>query len=199
MNRLVQTLVNARLVSIQRGVGNTAWYRLTPEGRHLIKKLYFEFDQSEHIGIPATIPVSDIGVIERDLPNLRMVIVIADKVERPASLLSEAVEQNFIRGVKYLFLVSADRTKEEDGYYKLFEQLAKIVIKRGLSVNKKLEELIQIQSLPYKWEDYPHIFYRIELPEGGLRTLAFRGDKRKTPAFQLITHVSMQDLRIRSR
>jgi hypothetical protein len=35
--RLMHTLSKARLVTVERGPGNTAWYRLTPEGRRAAK------------------------------------------------------------------------------------------------------------------------------------------------------------------
>jgi len=35
--RIMHTLSKARLVTVERGPGNTAWYRLTPEGRRAAK------------------------------------------------------------------------------------------------------------------------------------------------------------------
>lgn len=132
----------------------------------------------QQVDLPSGIPVSEIGKIERDLPYLQMVIVIADTVEKPAASLSEAVEHNFGRHVKYLFLVSPETVSQEiEGYYTLFETLAKIVIRRKLGPSKQLKDLVDIQQLPYNWDDYPHIFYRLELPSGEKKTLAFRGDK----------------------
>lgn len=131
----------------------------------------------EHIDLPSVIPLDRLGVIERDLPHLRSVIVIADRVERPTAVLHEAVESNFERDVKYLFLVSRDRAQREvDGYYTLFEALARIVLSRRSSHATALNDLIEIKQLPYSWDDYPYIFYNLHLPSGQTRTLAFRGD-----------------------
>jgi DNA-binding PadR family transcriptional regulator len=35
--RIIHALVNARVVVVQQGPGNTAWYRLTPEGSRLLR------------------------------------------------------------------------------------------------------------------------------------------------------------------
>jgi hypothetical protein len=37
--RIMHTLSKARLVTVERGPGNTAWYRLTPEGRRAAKSV----------------------------------------------------------------------------------------------------------------------------------------------------------------
>jgi hypothetical protein len=34
--RIIHTLANARVVAVEHGAGNSAWYRLTPEGRNLL-------------------------------------------------------------------------------------------------------------------------------------------------------------------
>lgn len=39
VTRLMHTLSKARLVTVERGPGNTAWYRLTPEGRRAAKTM----------------------------------------------------------------------------------------------------------------------------------------------------------------
>ncbi|HZC24253.1 MAG TPA: MarR family winged helix-turn-helix transcriptional regulator [Candidatus Binatia bacterium] len=39
VTRLMHTLSKARLVTVERGPGNTAWYRLTPEGRRAAKTI----------------------------------------------------------------------------------------------------------------------------------------------------------------
>jgi hypothetical protein len=129
------------------------------------------------IDLPRGIPVRDIGIIEGELPHLHMVMVIADKVEKPTNELSDAVERNFSRGVKYLFLVSSDRASDEvRGYYTVFEALARIVVSRQENGTKKVRDLIEIQQLPYNWDDFPFIFYRLHFPNGETKTLAFRGD-----------------------
>ena len=144
--------------------------------RHII--LRPQGDRELQVDLPSGIPLKQIGLIERDLTHLRTVIVLADTVERPTAELSEAVEYNFSRGVKYLFLVSNNRLPQQlDGYYGIFEALARIVLKRTPNSSATLRDLIDIQQLPYNWDDYPYIFYRLELPSGEIKTLAFRGDK----------------------
>jgi hypothetical protein len=131
------------------------------------------------IDLPSGIPVSEIGFVERDLVNLQSVTVVADKVERPTTMLQEAVEHNFRRGVKYLFLVSSDHADQQvDGYYRLFEALAQIVLnKQGVGIKQDVRALVDIQQLPYDWNDFPYIFYEIKVASGHTKTLAFRGDQ----------------------
>jgi hypothetical protein len=130
------------------------------------------------IDLPAGIGVHQIGIIERDLPYLEAVTVIADKVERPTEMLSQAVEHNFRRGVKYHFLVSGNRRPEEvKGFYGYFKAMAEMELSRSQDTTKKLKDFIEIGQLPYAWDDYPLIFYRVRLPNGRPKTLAFRGDQ----------------------
>jgi hypothetical protein len=131
---------------------------------------------TESVDLPLGIPVCDIGIIERDLINLKMVIVVAHKVEVPTSTLAQAVEHNFARGVKYIFLISNDHAEKEiNGYYKVFEGYAQVVI--GRQGAGKIADLLDIQKLPYNWDDYPYIFSKLRLPSGEEKTLAFRGDE----------------------
>ncbi len=130
--------------------------------------------------LPDHLTVDHIGEIEKGLANLIRVIVIADHVERPTDKLSDAVEHNFSRGVKYLFLVSGSHARREvDGYYQIFEALAKIVISRS-GTRQSVRDLVDIHQLPYDWNDYPYLFYQVqdrsEKPEA-LRTIAFRGEE----------------------
>jgi len=131
---------------------------------------------SDTVDLPNGIAVRDLGAIERDMQNLRRVIVVADKVAKPSSILEEAVEYNFARNVQYTFLVSRDRAQREiNGYYAIFKAYAQLVIdQRGYG---KVEELVQILRLPYNWDDYPYIFYTVNVPTHGEKTLAFRGDQ----------------------
>jgi hypothetical protein len=138
-----------------------------------------ELSAGDSIDLPAGIGMREIGQIERDLAYLEAVTVIADKVERPTDTLSQAVEHNFSRNVKYLFLVSGSRRADEvKGYYAIFEAMAKVVLARsGQRSQRKLDDLIEIKQLPYAWDDYPLVFYRVRLPSGKTKTLAFRGDQ----------------------
>ena len=107
---------------------------------------------------------------------LKRVIIVANKIEPPTSILAEAVEYNFSRGVKYVFLVSQERAELEiAGYFTIFKAYAQVVIARRGAGN--IEDLIEIQRLPYTWDDYPYIFYVLDIPGKGEKTLAFRGDQ----------------------
>jgi hypothetical protein len=130
---------------------------------------------TENIDLPAGIPVSDIGIIERDIVNLRTVMVVAHKVEPPTSTLAEAVDHNFKRKVKYTFLISNDNESEIHGYYQVFKAYAQVALREHPGMS--LSDLIEILKLPYNWDDFPYIFYTVQLPSGEEKTLAYRGDQ----------------------
>lgn len=125
------------------------------------------------------ISVEKLGIIERDLPNLKQVIVVADRVEKPSSTLEEAVEDNFREGVKYLFLVSHSSAEQElTGYFLIFEALAKIALS-GSRKNVNIRDFVEIKRLPYDWPDVPYIFYQYSPDDTENRyTVAFRGNEK---------------------
>ena len=143
---------------------------------HIVKLLAYRPHRcvTENVDLPEGIPLSDIGVIERDIANLRTVMVVADNVEAPTSTLIEAVNHNFKRKVKYTFLVSHQNAAEINGYYKVFKAFAEVALREYAELH--LSDLIEILRLPYNWDDFPYIFYTIRLPSGEEKTLAYRGD-----------------------
>lgn len=125
------------------------------------------------------IPIERLGIFERDLSNLKQVIVVANRVEKPSSILEEAVKDNFKEGVKYLFLVSySSADRELTGYFLIFEALAKIALSEsGKNVN--IGKLVEIKRLTYDWPDVPYIFYQYSPDDTDeLYTVAFRGNKK---------------------
>lgn len=130
--------------------------------------------------LPDRITVHGLGRLEGGFRDLVRVIVICDQVERPEEELGRAVEANFERRVKYLFLISQSRAEaERQQYYRIFETLAQIVIYRTRS-RIRLADLVEIQQLPYDWNDYPYVFYQIRDESKGshIKTVAYRGDQR---------------------
>lgn len=114
------------------------------------------------------ISVEDLGGIELRLQNLKRVLVVANKIERPEGSLARAVESNFKKGVDYLFLISRSKAAtEKTRYYKLFEAYA--------SMSGADNSLLDIKALPFEWDDYPIIFYQTRDTKGILATIAFRG------------------------
>jgi len=117
---------------------------------------------------PVFFTVQELGRIEGTLPNLIRVLVVANKIEKPEGELGRAVESNFSRGVRYLFLISSSKAASEKlGYYKLFEAYAQI---RGSA-----KDMLGIKALPFEWNDYPIIFYQTRDDTGVLASIAFRG------------------------
>jgi hypothetical protein len=134
------------------------------------------------------IPVDQLAEIERDIEDLRSVFVIAHYVERPRGSLEEAVERNFERGVTYNFLISQSAAPQAlDGYYLLFESLAKIVSNRQ-GKSRDLERLISITPLAFEWGSYPYIFYQFELQIVGLR-----GNQRQEGLAEFYSLVEQHD------
>ncbi|MCH7575694.1 MAG: hypothetical protein IIA59_11285 [Candidatus Marinimicrobia bacterium] len=125
------------------------------------------------------ISVNKIGIIERDLHGLVQVVVVAQMIEKPSSQLEIAVQHNFERGIKYLFLVSESTAEQEvSGYYLIFEALAKIAIARTGKVIK-LKELIDIKKIAFDWTDAPYVFYQyIEEGSNEKKTILFKGNQR---------------------
>lgn len=123
------------------------------------------------------LPVTALASVERDITGLKRVIIMCHQVDAPQDNLRMAVEHNFARGVKYLFLISASHAQAElNGYYKIFEALARIhIAKTGEA--RPLADLVEIQQLLYDWADYPYIFYQFGTALG-LSTIAFRGSQR---------------------
>lgn len=119
--------------------------------------------------------VERLGLIEKDLESLDRVIVAADHVERPDSILANAVEDNMRQGVSYLFLVSKSRAEKElSSYYLFFEAIARVTtIDRNMAA-----KLIKIQKLPYDWSGPPYIFYRYrDETKKHYRTDGYRGNQ----------------------
>ena len=123
------------------------------------------------------ISVHELGQIEGELRDLVRVLVMCNKVQDPRNALRKAVEKNFARNVKYIFLISSRHAdKELTGYFTIFETLAKIHIARSRT-ELAVSDLVEIMQLGYKWDDYPYVFY--QMGEGNnLHTIAFRGTDR---------------------
>jgi hypothetical protein len=128
--------------------------------------------------LPGRLSVHDLGRIESTIANLSRVIVIADRVEPPVDELRRAVEKNLANGVDYLFLISKSRgQKELDGYYGIFKTLCSVVTSRCQKVDNV--GTVDIQELPYDWQDYPYVFYESKDPAGSISYVAVRGNQAK--------------------
>ena len=111
------------------------------------------------------------------MEGLEQVIVVAHKIEEPTDVLRESVKRNFSKGVRYLFLVSHSNAKNElrEGYYRDFELIAQRSIKK-YERYFEVSDLVKIHQLPYEWDDYPYIFYRVrDSAAERVKTIAFRG------------------------
>lgn len=116
---------------------------------------------------PRYLTLEQLGNLESSVPNLVRVMIVANKIEKPEGPLGQAVEENFAKRVKYLFLVSGSTAEHEKvGYYKIFEAYQEI--------KSPGEKLVDIKALPFEWDDYPIIFYQC-MDEDNPAVIAFRG------------------------
>ena len=151
----------------------------------------FYYTTTHHTQIARFISVKKMGLIERDFPNLKQVIVVADNVEKPSGTLGDAVEDNFREKVKYLFLVSKSRADRElNGYFLMFEALAKKAIAE-MDGSIMLRDLVEIRRLSYDWPDVPYIFYQYAIGDSDERlTTAFRGNQKKEGIADAYEHLA---------
>lgn len=136
-------------------------------------------NQNEEVDLPVEvgerINERELAFIENHLVGLQDVIVAADRVEAPTNSLRQAVEHNFARGVRYLFLISQDKAEaERHSYFLIFEAIAKVVRKRTGST-KPIEDFVDIQKLLIPWPTHPYVFYKFKDATGETGTIAFQG------------------------
>jgi hypothetical protein len=104
--------------------------------------------------------VDEIGIIERDLRNLKTVVVILDQIEKPYHLLLDAVLNNFSENVQYYFFVSGDHFASSSTHFKpFFDQLIQVASTIKGSVIAPDTQLCYIYNLSFNRNGYPYIFY----------------------------------------
>lgn len=121
--------------------------------------------------LPKNINKKQLGILEGSIQDLKYVIVAADVIEKPTDTLLRAVEYNFNRGVKYIFLISQSKfkTEEQRGFSNWF---------RTLADRSQYQDLFNIKSLLHEWNDYPYIFYRLRKDDtGNYYTFGYRGEE----------------------
>jgi hypothetical protein len=141
-------------------------YRLIRDPRQLLKNF---------------LSVKELGLYEGRLHDLERVVIVLHQIEDPKDSLREAVGKNIGRGVRYLFLVSRSRYQEEKELgYNIFKSLAEMVLRKGQQ-SLKVEEVVNIESLPYDWEDTPYIFYELHEHErpGVRRVIGIKGNQAR--------------------
>jgi len=120
--------------------------------------------------------VNELGELEANIPNLKEVVILADRIEEPTGRLFDAVKKNFTSNVKYTFLISKSKyAAERKRFYPIFEALAK-------SINKNKngnQKLISMKALQLEWDDYPYVFYRTGDEATSFKTFAYMGTQNK--------------------
>lgn len=120
--------------------------------------------------------VAELGELEGNIPNLKEVIILADRIEEPNGRLFDAVKKNFANDVKYTFLISKSKfPSERKRFYPIFEALAKSFNKAKSDTPK----LITMKPLQLEWDDFPYVFYRTIDEAGSFKTFAYMGTQVK--------------------
>lgn len=143
------------------------------------------------------VSVHELGIIEGSLPSLRQVLVVADHVEPPTDELRKAVEANFKRGVKYVFLISKSNADEEvSGYFGIFLAIAGMVQARQ-HTKKPITDFVEIKKLAHNWLDYPIIFYEVGSGPSGEDSswFAYEGTDRKNGIADFYIEVPRREAR----
>ncbi len=86
-------------------------------------------------------------------------------------------------GICVQVIVSKSKAnKELHGYLEIFDALATIAIKEH-SLQQSVTDLVSIEALPYEWNGFPFVFYRLQdtsdplTERSGFKTLAFWGNR----------------------
>jgi hypothetical protein len=121
----------------------------------------------------------EVGIIERDIVGLREVIILADKIEKPMRYLLDAVIDNFMEGVTYIFLIPPDSYRSSaQEFLAYYNSLASIAVGLTESNIDDSGPLCRILALRYHRKDYPYIFYKYRLrPDLRDEVIAFRGNE----------------------
>lgn len=127
------------------------------------------------------IATNEMGIIERDLYNLKEVILIADSVYVPNKNdykeIYLSLIDNFFEGVNYNFLVP--QNYYDENYSKIIEMYENIrKLTSSLAGERNSIGYFKLHKYPFdKTEsDYPYLFYRYKNDNQIDEILAFRGE-----------------------
>lgn len=136
-----------------------AWVIFIASGAGMALFLYRRFVLRSHLQYlrPGdTISTKDFALLERDINNLKQVIVVCDQVESPSDLLYDSIKDNLGEGVKYKFFVSSDKLDKSKAepltFFKNAERL-----KLGLTEDQPTT-LTEILDLGHQRNDNPYVF-----------------------------------------
>jgi len=126
---------------------------------------------------PNFILEKNLGKLEGNIKHLKEVIVVANTIEEPQHKLREAVTANFLKGIKYTFVISDNNYDDEfEKYVLIFEPLAKLSLRKKSEAGiTNLSNILQIQRLNEKWYTFPYIFYKIQGANNSEIIHAYRG------------------------
>lgn len=138
------------------------------------------FDKKQHFLVlskpPELVSASGLGKLEIGAEELREILIICHKIEKPSNELLSAVRHNLANGRSYKFFVSQSNFEAESkAYFKIFQAIAEVEGRLNLSGKNSISDLVELHSLTFDWHDKPPIvFYRTGNPESP-RTVAYRG------------------------
>jgi len=129
----------------------------------------------------SALPLASIAALERELPDLDMVVVFAHTIEKPPEPLRDAVEANLARGVRYRFLISPSSRQSEATIFLSDLVTSAKYVKSKYKIKTPVDEMVSLESLTSEWDDVPYIFYRLKTSgdDPDVRsTIVFRGESR---------------------
>ena len=146
----------------------------------IVYLLFYFYKRPPSFDDAAWLSDDEVGLIERDIENLKEVIVLADRIEEPTrtGLIRAALLDNFMDGVRYTFIISPESYETtSDKFYEYYRALIKVAAATQGAVISSDEDLCHILPLRFERQDYPYIFYKFQGLGHGDEVIAFRGDE----------------------
>ena len=148
------------------------------------------------------IPAKVFGDIEKNISDLKEVIVVAHRIEEPQESLRAAVQDNFQEGVRYTFLVSqsehSSASKTYTEFFKAIFVIAKQLAPESGDHSKirtlEFNDLFAVRALRGEWGSWSYVFYRYNGISGTpLKMVAFRGDQLREGIAENYVELSAAD------
>lgn len=102
------------------------------------------------------ISMNDFAIVERDIKNLKKVIIVCDVLEKPSDLLYDSIRDNLAEKVEYHFFVSDDQLEVScSAPLQFFENAERL--KLGLKPEESTS-LTRVHGIGHNRHDKPYVF-----------------------------------------
>lgn len=110
------------------------------------------------------ISTDDFAIIERDISNLRKVIIVCDVMEEPSNLLYDSIKDNLSEGVEYHFFVSDAKFEYSCADpLRFFENAERLV--KNLKADD-VTRLTKVHAIGHDRNNRPYVFLVTDDAEG---------------------------------